>query len=369
MTTIIQVGDFWIYDRPKEPVKLERIITRVCRDAKIDPDLVDYRFIDGNHENFNWLTSDASTPVQVSEHVTYMPRGTRARLAGAEILFCGGASSTDRAHRTEGKTWWPVENITDAQLGRALDTAEAGPVDVLVPHETTTAAFAELCATGGHALDKLDDPAGDANRARLDQLVAAASPRALVHGHHHTRHAGVVDGVQVVSLSLEIRVGAVAILDTDAWTWRVAVGRRDTGADEPLWNGETACRPAAAAVVDCASLTSAVGPDGPAETPPPCDAPWARPATTPENEPHDRPPRLPRSPADPGRRSLRARLRGLWEGRVTDLRTGLRSRLGLPATDVPVGRGLPTHLRPLRDRRHRVMGAHHGEEDRRRPHP
>lgn len=43
------------------------------------------------------------------------------------------------------------------------------------------------------------------------------------------------------------------------------------------------------AVVDCASLTSAVGPDGPAGTPPPCDAPWAglaaTTATTSESEP------------------------------------------------------------------------------------
>lgn len=234
VTTVVQVGDFWIYDAPKEPAKLERIIARVCRDAGVDPDLVDYRFIDGNHENFDRLTPDATAPVPVSGHVTYMPRGTRARLAGAELLFCGGASSTDRAHRTEGKTWWPAENITDAQLDRALAAAAdagRGPVDVLVTHETTTAAFGALCATGGHALDKLDDAAGDANRAKLDRLVAATRPRALVHGHHHTRHVSVHDGVPDIALSLETRAGSVAILDTDTWTWRVASGRRDTGDD------------------------------------------------------------------------------------------------------------------------------------------
>ncbi|MDN6386139.1 MAG: hypothetical protein L0J86_00435 [Corynebacterium sp.] len=63
-----------------------------------------------------------------------MPRGTRARIAGAELLFCGGASSTDREYRTEGQSWWPAENITDTQLDRALTTADAGPVDVLVTH-------------------------------------------------------------------------------------------------------------------------------------------------------------------------------------------------------------------------------------------
>ncbi|MDN6386138.1 MAG: hypothetical protein L0J86_00430 [Corynebacterium sp.] len=70
--------------------------------------------------------------------------------------------------------------------------------------------------------------------------MAAARPRALVHGHHHTRHASVHDGVQVVSLALETRVGSVAILDTDSWTWCVASGRRDTGDDMTLWNGASA---------------------------------------------------------------------------------------------------------------------------------
>lgn len=240
VTSIIQVGDFWIYDEPKEPAKLERIITRVCRGAGVDPDLVNYRFIDGNHENFDYLTPDATDPVVISEHVTYIPRGTRARIAGAELLFCGGASSTDREYRTEGQSWWPTENITDTQLDRALTTADAGPVDVLVTHETITAAFDELCAFGGHARDKLDDPPGEANRAKLDQLTAAARPRALVHGHHHTRHASVHDGVRVVSLALETRVGSVAILDIDSWTWRVASGRRNTGDDTILWNGASA---------------------------------------------------------------------------------------------------------------------------------
>jgi predicted phosphodiesterase len=240
VTSIVQVGDFWIYDAPKEPAKLERIIARVCRDANVDADLVDYRFIDGNHESFDYLTPDIADPVRISEHVTYMPRGTRAKLADAELLFFGGASSADKQYRTEGKTRWPAENITDDQLARGLAAARTRPVDVLVTHETTTAVFADLCALGGHALDKVDDPPGGTNRAKLDQLVAVAHPRALVHGHHHTRHASTHAGVQVISLSLETSVGSVAILDTDSWTWRVPSGRRDTGDDVILWNGAAA---------------------------------------------------------------------------------------------------------------------------------
>lgn len=157
--------------------------------------------------------------MQLTEHVTYMPRGSRATLAGVEILFFGGASSVDRHWRTEGEDWWPDENITDTQLARGLAAANTGPVDVPVTHETTTAAFNALCGISGHARSKRDDAPGEANRARLDTLVDTAQPRALVHGHHHTSHIEDHDGVRVVSLGQEDSAGSVALLDTDTWLW------------------------------------------------------------------------------------------------------------------------------------------------------
>ena len=235
-TTIIQVGDFWIYDGPKELPKLQRTLRRICPDG-IKLSDIDYRFIDGNHENFDVLDPDAVGPVQMSDNVTYMPRGSRAHLAGADILFFGGASSTDREHRTEGKDWWPAENITTAQAERITD-APVEPVDVLVTHETTNPAFDTLCAHGGHARDKLNDPAGETNRAHLDSIVAHTRPRVQVHGHHHTQHTATHDVgghlVTNISLSLEKATGSVALCNTTDWTWTIPVGRQDTDDDEDL---------------------------------------------------------------------------------------------------------------------------------------
>lgn len=181
------------------------------------------------------LDPDAAAPVQMSDNVTYMPRGSRAHLAGADILFFGGASSTDIAHRTEGKTWWPAENITSEQVERITD-APVEPVDILVTHDTSTWAFDALCAHGGHARDKLNDPAGESNRAHLDCLVEHTQPRVQVHGHHHTRHTATHDlhGYQFtdISQSLEKSVGSVALCDTTDWSWRTPIGRQDTGDDE-----------------------------------------------------------------------------------------------------------------------------------------
>jgi hypothetical protein len=229
-TTLVQVGDFWMYDSPKLVEKLSRVLTRICPEG-IAPESIDYRFIDGNHENFDVLDVDAASPVPYGDVVTYMPRGTRATLAGASLLFFGGASSVDRAWRTEGKTWWPDESITEQQSRRAVVEAARGPVDILVTHDTTTAAFEELASTSAHARIKGLDPTANTDRAWIDEVAGAAEPRFQIHGHHHTRFTSESDGFADIALTKEDEVGSVAILDTETWTWTVPVGRRDTGQD------------------------------------------------------------------------------------------------------------------------------------------
>lgn len=238
-TTIIQCGDYWLYgdevppqpdDHPDMAQMAQATLESVCPPG-IDLAEVDLRFIDGNHENFDLLNPDADEPVAVSENITYMPRGSRARLAGAELLFLGGASSIDKTWRTEGFDWWPGENITDEQTNRAV-TAATDPgrpaVDILVTHETTTEAFDVLSEASSHACEKAGEPAGETNRAHLMTVRNAAAPRAHVHGHHHTRFAAPVADILDIGLNQETDDGSVAVLDThgggpDDWTWSIPV--------------------------------------------------------------------------------------------------------------------------------------------------
>lgn len=209
--TIIQVGDLGV-DTPDDLSHLQQILTKWAPTA-------DYRVIDGNHENFNMLNPDAAGPVALTEQITYMPRGTRARLAGAEILFCGGATSIDRDWRTEGINWFPDESITPTQADRAVEAAHTGPVDLLVTHETTSAALTILARCSRHAREKATDPRGIADRVHIDRIATAAGPRAHIHGHHHTRFAAPVDGVLDISLDKEASRGSVVLLDTRDWSW------------------------------------------------------------------------------------------------------------------------------------------------------
>jgi hypothetical protein len=165
-----------------------------------------------------------------------MPRGLRTTIAGINMLFLGGATSTDRRWRTEGVDWFPAEHITDAQVDRAIAAAgaSAGPVDILVTHETGSAAFTALAHNSPHAQTKESDPLSQADRTRMDRVLTAVHPRVHIHGHHHTRFAAPLDGELTgtldIALAKETQDGSVVLLDThgtapDQWTWSVPVSR------------------------------------------------------------------------------------------------------------------------------------------------
>jgi predicted phosphodiesterase len=253
-TTIIQTGDFGFH-HPADLDLLQLLLDERAPDA-------DYRIIDGNHEDFTLLNPDTTEPTPLTRSITHMPRGSRTTIAGINMLFLGGATSTDRQWRTEGVDWFPAEHITDAQVDRAITASGTGagtdPVDILVTHETGTTAFTALAADSEHARDKVGDPLGDADRARIDRVLSAVHPTVHIHGHHHTRFAAPLDGEPTgtldIALAKETDDGSVVVLDThaggpDQWTWPVPVAHRqvitDTGwypVDEftvtgsgPLW--------------------------------------------------------------------------------------------------------------------------------------
>ena len=227
-STIIQTGDFGFH----HPADLE--LLQLILDERVPG--IDYRIIDGNHEDFSLLNPDATDPTALTCSITHMPRGLRTTIAGIDMLFLGGATSTDRKWRTESVDWFPTEHITDAQVDRAITAVGTAPspVDILVTHETGSAAFTALAAGSAHARDKAADPLSQADRARIDRVLTALHPAVHVHGHHHTRFAAPLDGELTgtldIALAKETDDGSVVVLDThgsspDQWTWSVPVSR------------------------------------------------------------------------------------------------------------------------------------------------
>lgn len=210
LRTLVQVGDFWLYENAVVLHKLDRMVATIARNSGLSPGEFQIYFADGNHEDFDVLDPDADEPVRMSEHLTYVPRGLSLEIEGTKVGFLGGAESIDRDARTHGSDWWPAERMTYGQFLRAYE--EMGEVDVLITHDTTHSVFRALAARSGHAEAKVE--VGHFERESIGEVISKVRPRWHVHGHHHT--FGVFDheaaGTRTLSLSSDARVGAGAVL-------------------------------------------------------------------------------------------------------------------------------------------------------------
>lgn len=140
---------------------------------------IDVYFVDGNHEDFDQLYAiddfnDEGFRV-VREHIFHAPRGHLWEWAGKKLGALGGAVSIDREWRVPGKSWWPQENITEADIEKSLKLPAR--LDVLFTHDTLVNA-----PFGKRLKPDLDSVA---NRQRVTYVVQNIAPKLMFHGHMH----------------------------------------------------------------------------------------------------------------------------------------------------------------------------------------
>ena len=125
---VIQVGDFGYFPGPSHR---PRFLT--AADTACSVHGVELWFIDGNHDDHFALAEhrQSDTPVALTDHVAYIPRGARVALGGVSFGFLSGTFSVDWRDRTHGIDWWPSETTG------ADDVERLGgePLDVLVTHD------------------------------------------------------------------------------------------------------------------------------------------------------------------------------------------------------------------------------------------
>lgn len=101
-------------------------------------------FIDGNHENFDRLLRYREGEAYsgkvgiLRNHVLHLKqRGHIYDICGYKVWCFGGASSTDKQYRTEGRSWWPQEEAAEAEYAYGLEQLKAAgwKVDLVVAHE------------------------------------------------------------------------------------------------------------------------------------------------------------------------------------------------------------------------------------------
>ena len=98
-------------------------------------------FVDGNHENFDFLDSfhvdnwQGGKIHRISSKIIHLLRGEVFTLNGLKFLALGGAESDDRERRVTHLSWWPQETIQMTDIEHALHSVSStGKLDYIISH-------------------------------------------------------------------------------------------------------------------------------------------------------------------------------------------------------------------------------------------
>lgn len=187
ITTVIQLGDFGIWDHTKSG---ENFLDTLNSNAEKRG--VKWLFVAGNHENYDRLEEyqrEAEAKeypeyvnggmVPIRDNILWVGRANHWKQDGVTFGAIGGAVSIDRYSRRQGDSWWPQEstNIEDLRVLYERVWLD-GPVDVLLTHDAPDS----LPVFPGFIKD---DPMSNANRAIVTQAGLVAQPQYWFHGHYH----------------------------------------------------------------------------------------------------------------------------------------------------------------------------------------
>lgn len=191
---IFQLGDFGIWHGPAGKRFIEQI-SKVAAETNVP-----FYFLDGNHEDFVRLNDlvrkgevNDDGHVEILPSLFYSPRGHRWEWSGKRFITMGGAVSIDKDRRVFGKSWWPEEEITDAQVA----DVEEGKVDVLLSHDCPFNPLPAFARTP--RFDRMSEP----NQDRLRQVFDKVEPDYVFHGHFHYPHQREWRGARVVGLNIQ----------------------------------------------------------------------------------------------------------------------------------------------------------------------
>jgi predicted phosphodiesterase len=151
-------------------------------------------FLDGNHEHFPTLLSDATAhegPARLRGNISYLQRGTHLEIEGVTIGVLGGAHSIDRSLRTEGVDWFAQEAVSARDLELMTNSGKAS---IMLSHDAPTAAPVPLNDEEWlPAAWQRELPACAEHRKLLQRAYEALQPALVAHGHYHVRYDAVVD--------------------------------------------------------------------------------------------------------------------------------------------------------------------------------
>lgn len=142
-----------------------------------------HRFIRGNHDD----------PSKCRHRKNWIVDGTFED----NMVFIGGASSIDKAYRTEGVSWWPDEQLSYSELNDIIDQVRVIQPEIIVSHECPDFIADWICYLQGHRKYADDKVTRDA----LQSIYEYYRPKLHIFGHWHTDIDTTIDGTRFICLN------------------------------------------------------------------------------------------------------------------------------------------------------------------------
>ncbi len=141
---------------------------------------------DGNHENFDLLDKypvvdlNGGKAHKIRDNIYHLMRGEIFTFADKKILTFGGANSTDKEWRKEGKSWWSQEVPNEEEKNNARENLKKNnyKVDYIITHTSHTRALEDMGAD--YRVDDVSD--------FLSEIYNTTKFNHWYFGHMHTNH-------------------------------------------------------------------------------------------------------------------------------------------------------------------------------------
>lgn len=140
-----------------------------------------HRFIRGNHDN----------PTECYKHSQFIPDG---QIEG-NMMFIGGAKSTDAHLRYENFDYWKTEELRYDQLNVLTEKYEVNKPEIMVTHDCPE----EVAVALNHRQYRLEVPS--ITRQALQVMFEIHKPKLWIYGHWHISSKMVINGCEFICLN------------------------------------------------------------------------------------------------------------------------------------------------------------------------
>lgn len=197
---LIQVGDMGVMGE-----LFEKYLNKLNK--KLESYNIELWFIDGNHENFNWLLNKVKNPHglnSITSKIKYIPRGTMLTLGKKNFYFCGGAFSIDKFMRTIYKSWWPQEILSKEETEELINYYNENysnyKIDYFISHDTPLFEHYQDDSIFMNQSDFYEDYSHKINLRKIYELTKAPK---IIHGHYHRFNKFIQNGVENITLNCD----------------------------------------------------------------------------------------------------------------------------------------------------------------------